>query len=295
MSTAADKCKVSEVERDGKTFISDMLEQCKVHRVENVKIDCVMRVGNKDVVAMQLVRALQLIETQHNLIINQRENADTFKEEIIKLQRNLIEAQHEQVQAIRSGICEDALELVEDILKESVKETMNESVRSYSDAVQTGVGESPGNVFTPETLKKVVKEVAVEEELSRNVMVFGLPEEESADKLDDSVGEVFQLLGEKPRFEAVRLGKKKDSVVRPVRVVFSSAQSAQNIIGKSRNLRHTDKFKKVFLSPDRTVEEREKQKGLVLQLKKRMEEDPQSKHFIRNGQIISANKNGVAT
>ena len=126
MSTAADKCKVSEVERDGKTFISDMLEQCKVHRVEHVKIDNVMRAGNKDVVATQLVRALQLIEKQHNLIITQRENADEYKEEIMKLQRDLIGAQHEQVQAIRSGICEDALELVEDVVKESVKESSQE-------------------------------------------------------------------------------------------------------------------------------------------------------------------------
>ena len=65
------------------------------------------------------------------------------------------------------------------------------------------------------------------------------------------------------------MGKKKDSVVHPVRIVFtSSLQNAQNILVKFRKLRYADKFKRVFLSPDRTVEEREKQRGgIVLQLK----------------------------
>ena len=47
----------------------------------------------------------------------------------------------------------------------------------------------------------------MEEELSINVMVFGLPEEDS-EQLERSFSEVFQQLGEKQNFEAVRLGKK---------------------------------------------------------------------------------------
>ena len=74
--------------------------------------------------------------------------------------------------------------------------------------------------------------------------------EAESEQLEETVGELFQHLGEKPRFEAVWLGKKKDSVVRPVRVVFTSSQNAQNILVKSRNLRHANKFKRVFLSPD---------------------------------------------
>ena len=112
----------------------------------------------------------------------------------------------------------------------------------------------------------MVKEVVVEKELSSNVIVFGLSEEDSED-LAMSVSDVFQQLGEKPSFEAVRLGKKKDSAVCHVRVVMPSVLSAESILGKSRNLRH----KTVFISPDRTVEERAQQKDLVQQLKKKVE------------------------
>ena len=219
-----------------------------------------------------------------------RVNDVGLQEEILKLQRGLIAVQHTQVQAIRRGICEDVSEIVEEAVKEGVQDSLNESVRSYSDAAQSGSGQSSavgGAVFSQETLKKVVKQVAVEEELSRNIMVFGLPEEASDEELEGSVSQVLHHLGEKPRFEAVRLGKKKDSAVRPVRVVLSSAHSAQTVLVKSRNLRHTDKYKRVFLSPDRTVEERERQRGLVLQLKKTKEEEPQSKHYIKHGQIVS--------
>ena len=290
MATTAEKYKFSEVLEDGRSIITELLEQCKVHRVEEVKMENVMRVGNKDVVATQLVRALALIERHHSLIISQQAHVGELQEEVIKLQRDLIIEQRTQVTAIRRGICEEVVEIVEEAVKEGVQDSLNESVKSYSDAVKSGSAQSSssgGSVFSQETLKKVVKQVAVEEELSRNIMVFGLPEEENDGELDTSVSQVFQHLGEKPRFEAVRLGKKKESAVRPVRVVLSSAHSAQSVLVKSRNLRHADKYKRVFLSPDRTVEERERQRGLVQQLKKKMEEEPQSKHYIKHGQIVS--------
>ena len=283
MPTAAERYKFSEVESDGKTFISELLEQFKVHHVEDVKLENVMRVGNKDVIARQLVRALALIDRQHNLVINQRVHASAFQQEIIKLQSDVIDAQRKEMEQFKTDICED--------ITETVEESVRSSIESYSDVVQSRGAVSPGTsaVISQETLKKVVKEVAVEEELSRNVMVFGLPEEDS-EQLERSVSEVFQQLGEKPSFEAVRLGKKKDSAVRPVRVVMSSVLSAERILGKSRNLRHSEKHKKVFLSPDRTVEERAQHKDLVQQLKKKAEEEPQRKHFIKSGQVLSVDR-----
>ena len=283
MPTAAERYKFSEVESDGKTFIGELLEQCKVHHVEDVKLENVMRVGNKDVIARQLVRALALIDRQHNLVINQRVHASAFQQEIIKLQSDVIDAQRKEMEQFKTDICED--------ITETVEESVRSSIESYSDVVQSRGAVSPGTsaVISQETLKKVVKEVAVEEELSRNVMVFGLPEEDS-EQLERSVSEVFQQLGEKPSFEAVRLGKKKDSAVRPVRVVMSSVLSAERILGKSRNLRHSEKHKKVFLSPDRTVEERAQHKDLVQQLKKKAEEEPQRKHFIKSGQVLSVDR-----
>ena len=78
MPTAAEIYEFSDVESDGKTFISELLEQCKVYHVEDVKLENVMRVGNKDVIARQLVSAMSLNDRQHNLVINQRVHASAF-------------------------------------------------------------------------------------------------------------------------------------------------------------------------------------------------------------------------
>ena len=57
-------------------------------------------------------------------------------------------------------------------------------------------------------LKSVVKRVVEEEDRSRNVVVFGLSEG-SDSELVDSVSEVFQNIGQKPKIvEACRFGRK---------------------------------------------------------------------------------------
>ena len=220
MPTEAEQYKFSEVENDGKSFINEVLEQSKVHHVKDVKLENVMRIGNKDLIAKQLVRALKLIERQHMLVIDQRVQASTYQQEIIKLQSNFIDVQTKEMQQFRMDLYED--------LTETVQETVESSFKSYSDVVKSVGVDSSSPVISQETLKTVAKQVAVEEELSRNIMMFNLPEEEECD--DRTVSEVFECLGEKPSFEATRLGKKKDSSVRPVRVVMSSVRTVQTIL-----------------------------------------------------------------
>ena len=283
MPTVAEKYKFSEVESDGKEFIGSVLELCKVHHVENVKLDNVMRSGNKDAVSNQLIRALQLIERQHNLIINQRVHARSYQEEIIKLQSDVIDAQKKEMK-----------QLLECDISEAVDKSVKSSFTSYSEAVKSKIVDSSvtSPVINRESLQQVAKQIAVAEELTRNVMVFGLPEQED-DQLESALSEVFEQLGEKPKFEAARLGKHKDSVVRPVRVTMSSSHTAQRILGNSKNLRHFEKHKRVFIAPDRTIEERAQQKELVQQLKKKAEEEPQKKHFIRGGHVLSVDRTNI--
>ena len=98
------------------------------------------------------------------MIIDQRVNDVGLQEEILKLQRGLIAVQHTQVQAIRREICEDVSEIVEEAVKEGVQDSLNGSIRSYSDAAQSGSGQSSavgGAVFSQETLKKVVKRQSI--------------------------------------------------------------------------------------------------------------------------------------
>ena len=70
-----------------------------------------MKMGNKDVIAKQLMCALQLIERQHNLIVNQWSASSCL--DIIKLQSDVIDAQNRALRAT-----------------EQIKKTAEDSVQS---------------------------------------------------------------------------------------------------------------------------------------------------------------------
>ena len=55
-------------------------------------------------------------------------------------------------------------------------------------------------------------------------------------------------------------------------------------------LKQTEKFKSVFVSPDRTLEQRITHRELVSDLRRKTTEEPGKKHYIKNGQIFSVEK-----
>ena len=64
-----------------------------------------------------------------------------------------------------------------------------------------------------------------------------------------SVSRVFEELGEKPRLEAVRLGKKMQSKVRPVKVTLSSSSTVHQILSSCSKLRQSTNYKTACFSP----------------------------------------------
>ena len=153
--------------------------------------------------------------------------------------------------------------------------------------VKSGSIKNSAEIST-ESIKSVAKQLALEEELGRNIMVFGLCEEDN-EEINTKVSEVLESLGEKPHVEACRIGKKTPSAARPVKVSFSSSSIVQQILKKSSKLSGTERFKSVFLAPDRTAEERVQRKELVLELKvkRRAGIEKDKKLFIRGGKICS--------
>lgn len=161
---------------------------------------------------------------------------------------------------------------------------MKAEFQTYSAAVEKGLSVTPAN------LKSVVKEVVEEEDRSRNIMVFGLAEE-TDEQLGDKVSDVLQTIGEKPRIEVCRVGNR--DVTKPgrtVKVTLSSSVIVNQILSKARNLRDSEKHKSVFLSADRSYEQRTEHRLLVVELKKRAADDPDKRHFIRNGKVCSVAK-----
>ena len=62
------------------------------------------------------------------------------------------------------------------------------------------------------------------------------------------------------------------------------------ILGKAKALKKTTKFRSVFITPDRSPDEREFQRQLVGELKKRTKEVPNLRHYISGGRVRSVER-----
>ena len=171
--------------------------------------------------------------------------------DLAELQSELLTSKREQIQALQNGI----------------EKTIKTEMKSYSEAVKKSSGEG----VTLKNIKTVVKDFV--EDRSRNVMIFGL-EETAGENLHGRVKEVFEEIKEKPRFKAERVGKNDD---RPVKVTVDSSMIVSDILRKSKDLKQSV-FDKVFLKPDRTMEQRKKHRDLVAKLKQNIKDSPDKHH-----------------
>ena len=124
-------------------------------------------------------------------------------------------------------------------------------------------------------------------------MGFGL--EETADEdLNETVDSVLAELGEKVKVDAVsRIGAVKSGVRRPIKLMLRSSELAQQILMKAKNLRSVERFRSIYLTPDRCQKEREKHRKLVLLLKQRRRDDISKHYVIKNGQVIGLERDTV--
>ena len=119
------------------------------------------------------------------------------KTEITSSQRSVI-----KLQAKLLKCNDDQLKFIQSTVETTVKETVQAGISSYRDGIKKN---SRSPAMSSVTLKRAVKEDIIEEDRSRNLLVFGLPEED-VECLEEKVSEVLQELGEKPRVEVTRIG-----------------------------------------------------------------------------------------
>ena len=199
--------------------------------------------------------------------------------EVIGLQKMLNDAMNEQLVSFTK------------IVGEKVESVSNE-VRSYSQAVKSNVAVTPAVSLSSADVTTAVKTALIdradEEGRDCNVLLFGL-EETEGEKLGEKVSAVFQAVGEKPKFEAKRFGTAKPGQSRPVKAVFRNSTVAKSVLMKAPKLRDNEKYRIVFVSPDRTPGQRAEHRALVEELKRRRGEDKGKRHFIRGGCVESVN------
>ena len=82
----------------------------------------------------------------------------------------------------------------------------------------------------------------------------------------------------------VRLGKKEEGRTRLLKVALESVKRKREILTKAKKLREAERWKKVFVTPDLTPKERQQNKVLREELKRRTEEGEECL-VIRRGKI----------
>ena len=104
----------------------------------------------------------------------------------------------------------------------------------------------------------------------------------------------FKTLGRNTKIvEACRIGSKSKSgaaAVRPVKVKPSCSITVDQIVANAKNLRKIEKFKTVFVCPDRSPEQRQIQRDLVKEMKERATKNTDKTFFIKAGQIHCRDK-----
>ena len=149
--------------------------------------------------AKQLTDAVKLVNRQNQYIVSMEKQVQQLKSEVIVNQRAVIDLQKDVL-----TVKDQQLNEIRTSVAASVGDTVKSEIKSYCEAAQLPWSDS--TVFDQRILKSVVKDVVAEEDRSRNIMIFGLPEE-SNEQICDKVSEVFLELDEKPKIEASRLGK----------------------------------------------------------------------------------------
>ncbi|KAL5263941.1 hypothetical protein ACHWQZ_G005133 [Mnemiopsis leidyi] len=234
MPTVAERFNFDKVESDGQNFLLDTVKLCKVNSVQELNYDIVSKTGTKGDLAAKFLQAMQLIERQHNLIINQRVHVSQNQCRMIELQDQVISLQ-ERLLSAKEGLSkakEVSEQFKSEIVKSFQKGVSSAVKKSFSDVVKSsGINNSAATIST-ESIKSVAKQIVLEEELGKNIMIFGLCEEDN-ENICTKVSEVLESLGEKPRVMACRIGKKLPSEIRPVKVSFSGSSIVQQILKKS--------------------------------------------------------------
>ena len=185
---------------------------------------------------------------------------------IINLHQQLIIEKEEELQTI----------------KKTVQKTVACKLKSYSSVVQ----ESCTAALAPRKIASVVRKVSEQEDRSKNVIVFGLPEE-TEENTHSKVSEMLDKLAEKPKVsDCKRIGQSKPGTVRPIRFRVASSATVFQLLRKARGLKDLEGYQRVFISPDRTLEERVSRQKLVQMLKVQRQAFPNKRYGIRRGEIV---------
>ena len=126
-----------------------------------------------------------------------------------------------------------------------------------------------------------------------NVIIHNIPESnknDSKERRHEDIQVINEMLEEGLNVDdatlqsVVRLGKRVEGKSRLLKVEVDSVKSKRNLLQNAKKLRRTETWKKVFITPDHTPKERQINKDLREEIKRRTEEGEEGL-VIRRGKI----------
>ena len=190
---------------------------------------------------------------------------DTLQEKVISLQDELLAEKNKTIQKLVG----------------SVETTVKEGLKSYASAVKETCSAS----LAPAKLQAAMRKVSKDEDRSRNLIIYGL-NEDADENTEEAVLAVLEHTDEKPKLESCRrLGERRAEKGRPIMATFHTREMVRCVLAKSAKLRQVEGYSRVYLSPDRTVEQRLERKRLVGELCEKRENFPEKKFVIRRGEV----------
>ena len=268
----------SDANDDILIWIEDLKKQMKCNDEKDFSAERFMR-QSKETLSKCLFAAYQVVFAYQESFKDVRRQVENLKSDVIESQRSVVKLQ------------QDLLDVKSEQLKSMttvVDTAVEKGIKSYSQAVSNSLPQSAPS-FTEEKLKKVVQEAVADEDRSRNIMVFGM-EEGTGEDLGSKITEMFDEISEKPSFEAARVGRKLTEKIRPVKVSLHSSGTVHQILVKAKKLRSSTTYRSVYIAPDRSPDERLKQKELIAEVKRKMNEDPSKHYYVKSGRIFSKDK-----
>ena len=264
-----------EVHRACSSMVSDI---CRVYGCDDSeKLSPEVLIKNNVVKAQMAEWLYAAIDLLNNcclpLMSSARTTIEQLQEEKISDQKTVIELQEKL-------ICKKDGDLG------LVSQTVQKELKSYSSALQ----QSCSTALSPKKIATAVQKIAKEEDRTKEVVVFGV-DEEAGECITTKVSTILEQLEEKPKITGCRrIGQRVtgESKKRPIIFSVKSTDIVYQILRKAKRLKDIEGFKTVYISPNRTLDERISRQKLVSELKERRIGDPTGRYFIKKGEIVKA-------
>ena len=271
--------KLHELQKEMEVVFSDVLSKGKVSKLLELNATVLMRL-NKDSLTDMIVNLVHVFEQNMNLCKVAAERIDELKTEQIDQQRKLIAIQNSQMNSVQTAVTSG----------------LKQEMRSWSDIVKKNNSQMRNDQLsiTKKSVQQVIRNVNEEERRSKNLMIYGLEENENED-ISPVIDEVFKSMSlpAPDTIDGYRVGRRVAGKKRPVRLEYHNSGDVDFALAHSSKLKNSTKHSAVYLSPDRTKEQQLAHKALVKKMKELICSDPNKHYYIKNNKVLSTDKLNV--